>query len=96
MTERHVRKKNNPGFYRQRVASSSDGVGARVTDATRIPLGLRVRLGLIRPTAPTNCVGHVGGPNTRLAGGLPREERDLPPSCPVAACKDIKTDSRLC
>ena len=45
---------------------------------------------LVHATAPANSVGHVGGPNTSLAGGLPGEETHLPPSRPASACRILK------
>lgn len=40
--------------------------------------------------APANYAGHVGGPHTSLAEGLPGEERDLLPSRPVSAWRILK------
>lgn len=32
----------------------------------------------------------MGGPNPSLAGGLPKEEQGLLPSCPMSPCRILK------
>lgn len=72
------------------MAQSQGGVGVQSHRWFQDLFGGTVCLVLIYPTAPVNYIGRLSGPQLSLAGGLPREEQGLLPSCSISTCRILK------